>query len=506
MICKNCGTQILRGKFCAKCGTKISEAPPAELTDSFCASCKAPLKPGAKFCRTCGARYEPPPVISEEPVPVVSENPPVSEPQPQPVEPERKLSPPIPAKDVPSDTAKKVMDTSRSKTAYARPSLLSYKKKRKAAPDSSPLLKSGKSGNESGNKKRTVFIIIAAVLLVTAGGAAIGYFFPRNTHSELVVEMTAGEPPATEGLPADAETTNPFWVDDPVHESHVSEDIEDIEDIKETNNNSSSNADGFSNRPADPIRPPPPAPKQKENIQPKILPARLLVKTDPGNVYITLNGRQIGMTDDSGNLSYDGVTPGLHEVRAYAEGYDDATQNLQFTSGGQQEAQLTLTRLNGNLSVKVNVGNADIRISGAGILSDHNGHITALELPSGSYTVTVSKAGYRTVTGTADVQANGNRNISVTLEAIYSGPTSGVMVWEGDVRGPVMVTIEDGKASTGRVTGNPLPGVPCSIVLSDYKNAVIAYMPGRESDYKRVVLQVNSRGKVSVEMRWTVLQ
>ena len=83
---------------------------------------------------------------------------------------------------------------------------------------------------------------------------------------------------------------------------------------------------------------------------------------------------------------------------------------------------------------------------------------------------------------------------------------SGVMVWTGDVRGVTMVTIEDGKASTGRVTGNPLPGVPCSILLSDFRNVAISYAPGPESDYKRVVLQVNSKGRVSVQLRWSVIR
>jgi len=259
---------------------------------------------------------------------------------------------------------------------------------------------------------------------------------------------------------------------------------------------------------------PKPETKPKENIpssptkvSPKTSPAGLLVKTDPGNVYITLDGQEIGQTDDSGNLLYEGIAPGRHEVFAFVDGYTDAKQELLFTSGEQQVALLLLDRLTGRLTINVNASDAQIRIRGQGVLETYIGdQVTDMEFPAGSYTVTVSKSGYRSVTRTVNVRANANERVSVAMEATYTGPNTGMMVWEGDVRGSTMVTIENGKASTGRVTGNPLPGVPCSIQLSDPRNAAIAYAPGPESDYKRVVLQVNSKGRMRVTLRWTVLR
>ena len=521
MTCKNCGTEILRGKFCPGCGTKISEEPsppPQEVrTDAICASCNAPLKPGAKFCRACGARPEAPPVVPEESSPVVPENLPVPEPEP---EPEKK-------------------------------------------PD------------KSGNKKILAFVVAAALLL--AAGFGFWFFYPRNglktvVPSSLVVTTNPGNVHITlDGQPIGTtdDSGNLLYEEIEPGRYEVTARRDNYKDAKqklEFISGEQQTAEFFLNP----------------------LAASLLLTTNPGNAYISLDGQPIGMTDYSGNLLYEDVEPGRHEVAAHRDNYTDAKQNLEFAAGEQQTAQLILNQIavkpspdpkqnleskdiplkptqepaktkpvaadnkpvggagvsieqppvetakmdgyaepeqdeefasdeqyadsldmnlpTGSLSVNVNTRNADIRIRGAGVLETHSDRLSSLTLPVGSYTITVSKSGYRSATRTATIRANSNTNISVALESAYAGPMSGVMVWTGDVRGATMVTIEDGKASTGRVTGSPLPGVPCSILLSDFRNVAIAYAPGPESDYKRVVLQVNSKGRVSVQLRWSVIR
>lgn len=77
MICKNCGSEILRGKFCFKCGMAISKPPQLSQyvrMDIICVSCKTPLRSGNKFCHICGTRFEPTIFIPKEPTKTVPEN------------------------------------------------------------------------------------------------------------------------------------------------------------------------------------------------------------------------------------------------------------------------------------------------------------------------------------------------------------------------------------------------------------------------------------------------
>ena len=58
----------------------------------------------------------------------------------------------------------------------------------------------------------------------------------------------------------------------------------------------------------------------------------------------------------------------------------------------------------------------------------------------------------------------------------YSGPRSGTIVWQGDVRGTELVTIQNSQASSGTVVGG-LPGVPV-LIQPDSKKVGIASSPG----------------------------
>jgi hypothetical protein len=268
------------------------------------------------------------------------------------------------------------------------------------------------SAGKPGNGKFTALIVIALILLLAAAGLTIGYFFPRVTNAG----KEAGAGKTSEPVLPEEESKIVDFPDanNPPYESRPEEPVI-----------GKAPGAGGAARPADP-----PAavkkPEQKENIPPgnpppPLLPASLLVKTDPGNVYIMLDGMQIGQTGDSGDLSYDGVAPGPHEILARVEGYTEAKQNLQFTSGEQQEAQLKLERLRGRLSVSVNVGNADIRIRGVGVLIDHSDKVTDMELPAGTYTVTAAKTGYRPATETVKVRAHTGNSVSIVLRAANNG-------------------------------------------------------------------------------------
>lgn len=495
MICKNCGTEIPGGKFCTKCGTKVPEEPAAAQPDNFCASCKAPSTPGAKFCHSCGARFDTPPA----PMPEQARGPAFSQPFP---------------------------------------------------------------GGEPDKKKPAVPIIIIAAVLLLAGSAF--WFFHAQKNSPAPAGLLVKTEPGNVNITLDGQPIGQTDDSGNLLYEGIAPGLRKV--LAHMNGYADSKHDlQFTS-----------GEQQELRLVLEPLPASLMVVTNPGNAYITLDDQPIGTTDHSGNLLYEGIAPGRHDVTARLDNYADAKQTLQFTSGEQQEAVLILepsadigavtgagagkpkpppanppAKTNpvavnaapkpaaapvnpdenagteqdaeftadeqqeespvanlptGSLSVDVNTRNADIRIRGVGVLETHRDQITDMELPAGSYTITVSKSGYRSSTKTVRVRANADERVSIVLESAYSGPMSGMMVWTGDIRGTATVTIENGKASTGRVTGNPLPGAPCSIQLSDYRNVAIVYMPGPENDYKRVVFQVNSRGRISVTLRWMVLR
>ena len=50
LVCANCGTELKPGsRFCRSCGTPVAQPQP-----QVCANCGSPLEPGARFCENCG--------------------------------------------------------------------------------------------------------------------------------------------------------------------------------------------------------------------------------------------------------------------------------------------------------------------------------------------------------------------------------------------------------------------------------------------------------------------
>jgi hypothetical protein len=85
----------------------------------------------------------------------------------------------------------------------------------------------------------------------------------------------------------------------------------------------------------------------------------------------------------------------------------------------------------------------------------------------------------------------------------YAGPSSGVLIWEGTVLGTQMITIEDGHADMGSVTGL-LPGVPVLIQPTDPKRVAIASAPNPGSNYKRIVIRATANGRMRIVLHWSL--
>ena len=83
------------------------------------------------------------------------------------------------------------------------------------------------------------------------------------------------------------------------------------------------------------------------------------------------------------------------------------------------------------------------------------------------------------------------------------GKNSGEIVWEGNIKGTELITIEDGQASSGTVSG-ALPGVLCLLQPADPKRVSIASTPAPYNQYKRMVFRVSGNGRTRVVIRWSL--
>ena len=90
-------------------------------------------------------------------------------------------------------------------------------------------------------------------------------------------------------------------------------------------------------------------------------------------------------------------------------------------------------------------------------------------------------------------------------ERPYTGPSSGTLIWEGQVNGLQLVEIDNGSANVGTITGS-LPGVACLIQPSNSKGVVIADPPRPANGFQRLVFRVQGKGRVAVRFSWVVQQ
>lgn len=90
--------------------------------------------------------------------------------------------------------------------------------------------------------------------------------------------------------------------------------------------------------------PPAPAPAPAPVIEtPKVLTARLIIRTSPGHVQVYLDGIYKGESSDSGELVVE-APPGPHALRLAARDYKEWTQTLDFVAGQPIELPLALER------------------------------------------------------------------------------------------------------------------------------------------------------------------
>jgi FKBP-type peptidyl-prolyl cis-trans isomerase len=87
---------------------------------------------------------------------------------------------------------------------------------------------------------------------------------------------------------------------------------------------------------------------------------------------------------------------------------------------------------------------------------------------------------------------------------VYSGPTSGVLVWQGEVRGTALVTINGSQPDQGQIVSGALPGVLVLLQPADAKHVVIASSPSPSNGFQRLTLRVQGNGVIQQSIHWSI--
>lgn len=88
--------------------------------------------------------------------------------------------------------------------------------------------------------------------------------------------------------------------------------------------------------------------------------------------------------------------------------------------------------------------------------------------------------------------------------AAYSGPSSGTIVWQGNVKGTTLVTINGKSSDVGEVVLGALPGVLVMIQPADAKHVGVASTPAPSNSYQRLTLRVQGSGMLQETIRWSI--
>jgi hypothetical protein len=86
----------------------------------------------------------------------------------------------------------------------------------------------------------------------------------------------------------------------------------------------------------------------------------------------------------------------------------------------------------------------------------------------------------------------------------YGGPSSGTIVWQGQVQGTTLVTIDGNSSDSGQVISGALPGVLVMVQPADTKHVGIAGTPAPSNGYRRLTLRIQGKGAMQEVIHWSI--
>ncbi|MDZ4122141.1 MAG: PEGA domain-containing protein, partial [Candidatus Cloacimonadaceae bacterium] len=135
--------------------------------------------------------------------------------------------------------------------------------------------------------------------------------------------------------------------------------------------------------------------------------SRLLINLDPSDATLLINN-QVRQ-----ERSFE-LAPGTYRIEARKEGYDSVNKTISIQAGKDHTENLVLVRQTGKLIFTVEPMNAEIALSNGDKWLGSN----FLTLPAGSYSITVSFAGYKTENRNFLIEKNRDTKLDVVLSRI----------------------------------------------------------------------------------------
>ena len=171
---------------------------------------------------------------------------------------------------------------------------------------------------------------------------------------------------------------------------------------------------------------------------------------------VKMNGKEV-LTDSEGNASFRWLEKQVHSYTVTKAGYKNGSGSVDLTAGDRTVAvELERDLANATFTVQaggVAVEGAEVSVDGKTGQTNTSGQATIAGLEKREYSYTVTKAGYKSKSGSVDL-ATGDQSVSVELEENLASATFTVRIGGVVVEG-ALVAVGGGSARTnaaGQVT------------------------------------------------------
>jgi hypothetical protein len=161
-------------------------------------------------------------------------------------------------------------------------------------------------------------------------------------------------------------------------------------------------------------------------------------------------------TAANGTYTLNDVAAGTHTITVTKEGYSTHTGSVTVTAGQNTEhPTIYMTATPGSITGTVMITGTSTGISGATVTVDSasattasNGTYTLSSVPPGTHTITVTRSGYETHTGTVTVTSGQNTSHPTIYMTALPGSITGTVRISGTSTGISGATVSIGVAST----------------------------------------------------------